>query len=138
MQKSCKYWEKHFQSVTSNLHLVFVVLLLDLYPTGAAVAWTSGHFNLTCTLVNLQVVLTEPGISQYHILVAQTGYGKVSVFWVVLVVENNIHHFMDGSCFVGGTINIVHRDGTSEGSGSKPVLPYIVPVKEESISSAIK
>ena len=57
---------------------------------------------------------------------------------MVSVVENDIHHLMDGFCFVGGTINIVHRDGTSEGLSSELVFLYVVPVNKESISSAIK
>ena len=64
----------------SDLCSVSVALLLDLCSAGAAVAWTLGHLNLACTPVDLRVVLAEPGISQYHVLVAKTGYGKVSPF----------------------------------------------------------
>jgi hypothetical protein len=63
----------------SDLHSVLVSLLLDLHSAGAAAAWTLGHFNLTCTPVDLRVMLTEPGVSKYHILVAKTGHGKVSL-----------------------------------------------------------
>jgi hypothetical protein len=117
---------------------VFVVLLLDLHPAGAAVTWTSGHLNLTHTPINLQVVLTKPGVSQYHALVAKTGYSKLSMFCVVSVPENNVYHLTDGSCFICHAINILHWDGACKGSGSELVLLYIAPVNEKSISSAVK
>jgi hypothetical protein len=34
---------------------------------------------------------------------------------VVLVAENDIHDFMDGSCLIPSAINVVHRNGTTEG-----------------------
>ena len=107
----------------SDLHSALVALLLDLHLAGAAAAWTSGHFNLAHTPVDLRVMLMEPGVSWYHILVDKTGCGKVSLLRVVLVAENDIYHLTDGPCFIGGAINIVHWDGTSEGLGSEPVLP---------------
>jgi hypothetical protein len=106
--------------------LAFVVLLLDLRPTSATAAQTSRHFNLTCTQINLQVVLTKPGVSQYHVLVAKTGYSKMSTFCVVSVPENRVYHLTDGPSFVGHTINIVHWDGVCKGSGSELVLPNVV------------
>ena len=57
---------------------------------------------------------------------------------MVSVAENDIHHLTDGSCFVEGTINVVHWDGMSKGSGSEPVLLYVVLINEEPIGSAIK
>src|SRR5882762_2693605 len=122
----------------SDFRLAFVVLLLDLHPTSAAAAWTSRHFNLAHTPINLRVVLLKPGVSQYHVLVAKTGYRKVSPFWVVSVPENRIYHLTDGSRFVVHTINIVHWDGACKGSGSELVLLNIVLVDEKSISSAVK
>jgi len=95
----------------SDFCSVFVALLLDLHPTSAAAAQTSRHFNLAHTPIDLRVVLPKPGVSQYHVLVAKTGYCKVSPFCVVSVLENRIYHLTDGSRFVGRTINIVHRDG---------------------------
>jgi hypothetical protein len=64
----------------SDLHLAFVALLLDLCPAGAASARTLGHLNLTHTPINLWVVLTKPGVSQCHVLVAKTGYCKLSAW----------------------------------------------------------
>src|SRR5882672_3504674 len=122
----------------SDFHSAFVALLLDLRPTSAAAARTSRHFNLTHTPIDLRVVLPKPGVSQYHVLVAQTGYSEMSTFCVVSVPENRVYHLTDGPRFVGRTINIVHRDGACEGSGSELVLPDIVPVDEKSIGSAVK
>jgi hypothetical protein len=115
-----------------------VLLLLDLCSAGAAAARTSGHLNLTCTPVDLRVMLTEPGVSQYHVLVAKAGHSKLSTLCVVLVPENNIYHLTDGPRFIGRAINIVHWDGACKGSGSELVLPYIVTVNEKSVSSAVK
>jgi hypothetical protein len=122
----------------SDLCLVFVALLFDLCPAGAAATWTLGHLNFTHTPIDLWVVLIKPGVSQYHVLVAKTGYRKLSTFCVVLVLENNLYHLTDGPCFIGHTINIVHWDGACKGLGSELALPYLVLVNAKSISSAVK
>jgi len=95
----------------SDLCSAFVALLLDLCPTSAAAAWTPRHFNLTRTPIDLQVVLSKPGVSQYHVLVAKTGYSEMGTFGVVSVSENRVYHLTDGSRFIGCTIDIVHWDG---------------------------
>src|SRR5882672_902116 len=115
-----------------------MALLLDLHSAGAAVTRAPGHLNLTCTPIDLQVVLMKPGVSQYHVLVAKTGYSEVSMFGVVSVPENHVYHLADGPCFIGHTINIVHWDGARKGSGSELVLPNVVSVDEKSISSTVK
>src|SRR6266436_2225616 len=115
-----------------------MALLLDLRSAGAAATRTPGHLNLTRTPIDLRVVLTKPGVSQYHVLVAKAGHSKVSTFGVVLVPENRVYHLGDGSRLICRTINIVYRDGACKGSGSELVLPNIVPVDEKSVSSAIK
>ena len=89
-----------------DLCLAFVALLLDLCSAGAAAARTSGHLNLTRTPINLQVVFTKPGVPQYHVLVAETGYRQLSTFCVVSVLENHVYHLTDGSRFIGHTIHI--------------------------------
>src|SRR6266478_1154159 len=122
----------------SDFRSAFVALLLDLRPTSAAAARTPRHFNLTRTPIDLRVVLTEPGVSQYHVLVAKTGYSEMGTFGMVLVSENRVYHLADGSRFIGRTIDIVHWDGACKGSGSELVLPNVVPVNEKSISSAVK
>src|SRR5882757_707579 len=115
-----------------------MALLLDLCSAGAAATRTPGHLSLTCTPIDLQVVLMKPGVSQYHVLVAKASYSKVSTFGVVSVPENHVYHLTDGSHFIGRTINIVHWDGACKGLGSELVLPNVVPVDEKSISSAVK
>src|SRR5882672_9407973 len=95
----------------SDFHSAFMALLLDLCPTSAAAARTPRHFNLTHTPIDLRVVLSKPGVSQYHVLVAKTGYSEVGMFGMVSVSENHVYHLADGSRFVGRTINIVHWDG---------------------------
>src|SRR5882757_9327744 len=115
-----------------------MALLLDLRSAGAAATRTLGHLNLTRTPIDLWVVLTKPGVSQYHVLVAKAGYSKVSTFGVVSIPENHVHHLGDGPRFIGRTINIVHWDGACKGSGSELVLPNVVLVDEKSISSAVK
>jgi len=72
-------------------------------------------------------VFAEPGGSQYHDLVAKTGYSKLSAFRVNLGYRrNHVYHLTNGSCFIGRTIHIVHRNGACEGSGGELVLPYVV------------
>src|SRR6267154_2054878 len=115
-----------------------MALLLDLRSAGAAATQTPGHPNLTRTPIDLRVVLTKPGVSQYHVLVAKASYSKVSMFGVVSVPENRVYHLGDGSRFICHTINIVHWDGACKGSGSELVLPNVVPVDEKSVRSAIK
>src|SRR6266436_2745650 len=122
----------------SDLHSAFVALLLDLRLTSAAAARRPRHFNITHTPIDLWVVLTEPGVSQYHVLVAQTGYSKMGTFGVVSVSENCVYHLADGSRFIGRTINIVHWDGACKGLGSELILPNVVLVNEKSVSSTVK
>jgi len=40
---------------------------------------------------------------------------------VVLVAENDIHNFTDRSSLVPSAINVVHRNGTTEGPGRDPI-----------------
>src|SRR5882757_4527350 len=122
----------------SDFRSAFMALLLDLRPTSAAAGRTPRHSNLTHTPVDFRVVLTEPGVSQYHVLVAKTGYSKMGTFGVVSVSENRVYHLTDGPRFIGHTINIVHWDGACKGSGSELILPNVVPVNEKSVSSAIE
>src|SRR6266436_4297262 len=122
----------------SDLCSAFVALLLDLCPTSAAAARAPRHFNITRTPIDLWVVLTEPGVSHYYVLVAKTGYSEMGMFGVVSVSENRVYHLTDGPRFIGRTINIVHWDGACKGSGSELILPNVVPVNEKSVSSAIE
>ena len=69
----------------SDFRSAFMALLLDLRPTSAAAGRTPRHFNLTRTPVDFRVVLPEPGVSQYHVLVAKTGYSKMGMFGMVSV-----------------------------------------------------
>jgi len=63
---------------------------------------------------------------------------QLSAFCVISVSENHVYHLTNGSRFIGRTIHIVHQNGACEGSGGELVLPYVVPVHEQPVSSAVQ
>jgi len=95
-------------------------LLFDLCPASAASTRTSGHLRPHPYSNHLWVVFAEPGVSQYHVLVAQTGYSKLREFRGFGIGEPHLP-LTNGSCFIGHTSTLYTGMGRV-GSGGELVL----------------
>jgi len=115
-----------------------MALLLDLRSTGAAATRTPGHLNLTRTPIDLQVVLMKPGVSQYHVLVAKAGLQQSEHVWRDLRTGDHVYHLGDGPHFIGRTITLYTGMGCVRARVVSWFLPNVIPVDEESVSSAVK
>jgi hypothetical protein len=57
---------------------------------------------------------------------------------MILVAEDNIHYFPDGSCLVQSPVNIVHRDGTTKGPCGDPIPIHKASIYKKAGGSAVK
>jgi len=69
----------------------------------------SVHLYFFGLLIDLQVVVLEPGIAEDHALLSETGDGEEHPFGVGFVTEDYIHHFGDLTCLIGGAVHVVYR-----------------------------
>jgi len=66
------------------------------------------HLYFSGLLIDLRVVVLEPGITEDHVLPSKAGDSEEHPFRVGFVMENHVYHFRDLTCLVGGAIYIVH------------------------------
>jgi len=78
---------------------------------------TSVHLHFSSLPIDLQVVVLEPGITEDHALSSEAGDSEERPFGVGFVTENQVYHFRDLTCLVGGTIHVVHRYGARDALG---------------------
>ena len=55
-------------------------------------------------------MIPEPGMSEQQLLFAETGDGKRSLLQVILVMEDQVNYFGDGTGFIQSAVYIIHRD----------------------------
>jgi len=77
----------------------------------------SVHLYFSSLLIDLQVVVLEPGIPEDHVLPSEARDSEECPFRVGFVMENYIYHFRDLTCLVGGAIHIVHQYGARDALG---------------------
>jgi len=53
-------------------------------------------------------MVLEPGITEDHVLLSETGDSEECPFRVGFVAEDNIYNFRDLACLVGGAVHVVH------------------------------
>jgi len=66
------------------------------------------HLYFSGLLIDLWVVVLEPGITEDRVLPSKAGDSEEHPFRVGFVMENHVYHFRDLTCLVGGAIYIVH------------------------------
>ena len=89
-------------------------------------------------IIDLQVVVLEPGIAKDHTLLSEARDGEKCSFGVGVVTENYIYHFRDLTCFVGGAVYVVHQYGTGDALGANAFSMDKVFIYEVVYSSGVQ
>src|SRR5882762_2458017 len=117
---------------------MLVTFLFNLLPAGTAATRATRHFDLLCNPVNLRVVLLKPGVSQDQILLSEACYCELDPFRMILVAEDDIHYFPDGSCLVQSPVNIVHWDRSAKGPCGDPIPIHKASIYEKASGSTVE
>src|SRR6516164_4474966 len=72
----------------------------DFLSTGGADTGTSGHFDSSCSPVDLQVVFFQPGESKYKVLLPNAGDHKHCSFVMPVVPEHQLHYLLNWASFI--------------------------------------
>src|SRR3981189_1069779 len=98
---------------------------------------TSRHPNLFRLPVDLGVVLTKPGKTEDHALLAQRGDCELSSLCMAFVAEYDVCDFGDRTCFIGSSIDVVDGDGSGEATGGDVVRTDVLCVDEQASGTAV-
>jgi hypothetical protein len=90
--------------------LLFLLFCLDFLSAGAALCHTMSHFDRICLPVNLQVVFTQPCVTEDQVLFPKAGDCKLCMLSVSLVPENYINNTTVCFCLIKGAIDIVNQN----------------------------
>jgi len=66
------------------------------------------HLHFSSLLIDLWIMVLEPGIAEDHALLPKVRDGEECPFRVGLIIENYVYHFRDLPCFVRGAIHVEH------------------------------
>ena len=75
-------------------------------------AWASSHFHLSLRPVDFRVVSGEPGVTQNGGNPSQGCDVELSLFCVVVIVDEQFHYFCDLAVFIRGSVDIENGDST--------------------------
>jgi len=98
----------------------------------------SVHLYFSGLLIDLWVVVLEPGITEDHVLLSEAGDSEEHPFGVGFVAEDYVYNFGDLACLVGGAIHIVHRYGTRDAPGVNTFCTDEVSIYEVAHSSGVQ
>jgi hypothetical protein len=93
--------------------LLFSLFCLDFLGAGVALCQTTTHFDHVCLPVNLQIVFTQPCVTENQVLFPKASDRKLCTLSVSLVPENYINNATDCSCLIKGAIDVVNQIGLS-------------------------
>jgi len=96
------------------------------------------HLYFSHLLIDLWVMVLEPGIAKDHALLSEAGDGEEHPFRVGLVMEDYIYHFRDLTCFIGGVVHIVHQYGTGDAPGANTLCTDKVFIYKAAHSSRVQ
>ena len=96
------------------------------------------YLHFSGLLIDLQVVVLEPGITKDHILPSEAGDSEECPFRVGFVTENYIYHFRDLTCLVGGAVYVVHWYGARDALGVNTFRLDKVSIYEVACSSRVQ
>ena len=122
----------------SSLHPLPRRLFLSYHVVSFTSRRASVHLYFSSLPIDLQVVVLEPGITEDHVLLPETGDSEERSFGVGFVVEDYVYNFGDPACFVGGTVHIVHRYGVRDTPSVNTFRPYEVLIYEVARSSGVQ
>jgi len=78
---------------------------------------TSVHLHFSGLLIDLWVVVLEPGITEDHALPSEAEDSKERPFGVGFVTKHYVYHFRDLTCLIGGAVHVVHQYGARDAPG---------------------
>src|SRR5271170_2928523 len=91
-----------------NFSLPSDSLLTKFIPTSGTATWgASGHFDFSFSPINLRVVFSKPGMSEYQFLFTQVGDAEDGPFRMIFVPENEANSFGYGTGFIRGAVYVV-------------------------------
>jgi len=96
------------------------------------------HLYFSGLLIDLRVVVLEPGITEDRVLPSKAGNSEEHPFRVGFVMENHVYHFRDLTCLVGGAIYIVHWYGVRNALGVNVFHLNEVSIYEVACSSRVQ
>jgi len=96
------------------------------------------HLYFSGLLIDLWVVVLEPGITEDRVLPSKAGDSEEHPFRVGFVMENHVYHFRDLTCLVGGAIYIVHWYGVRNALGVNAFRLNEVSIYEVACSSRVQ
>jgi len=96
------------------------------------------HLYFSGLLIDLQVVVLEPGIPKDHVLLSEAGDSEECPFGVGFVIEDYVYNFGDLACLVGGTIHVVHRYGARDAPSINTFRSDKVSIYEVARSSGVQ
>ena len=96
------------------------------------------HLYFSGLLIDLWVVVLEPGITEDRVLPSKAGNSEEHPFRVGFVMENHVYHFRDLTCLVGGAIYIVHWYGVRNALGVNAFRLNEVSIYEVACSSRVQ
>jgi len=95
------------------------------------------HLHFSGLLIDLQVMVLEPGVAEDYALLPEVRDSKEHPFRMGLITEDYIHHFRDLSCFIRGAIHIEHWYGTRDALGANTLHMDKIFVYEVACSSRV-
>jgi len=98
----------------------------------------SVHLYFSGLPIDLWVVVLEPGITEDHVLLSETGDSEERSFRVGFVVEDYVHNFGDLACLVRGTIHVVHQYGARDAPSINTFRPDEVSIYEVAHNSRVQ
>jgi len=103
-----------------------------------ALRGASVHLYFSGLLIDLWVVILEPGISEDHALLSEARDGEECSFRVSFVTKDYIHYFRDLTCLIGRTIHIVYQYGVRDALGANTFHMDKVFIYEVAHSSGVQ
>jgi len=98
----------------------------------------SVHLYFSGLLIDLRVVVLEPGITKDHVLLSEAGDSEERPFGVGFVAEDYVYNFGDLACLVGGTVHVVHRYGARDAPSVNTFCSDEVSIYEVAHSSGVQ
>ena len=123
---------------SSGLYPLPRCLFLSYHTASFTSRRASVHLYFSGLLIDLRVVVLEPGITEDHVLSSKAGDSKERPFGVGFVMENYIYHFRDLICLIGGAIHVVHQYGAKNAPGVNTFRLDEVSIYEVARSSGVQ
>jgi len=96
------------------------------------------HLYFSGLLIDLRVVVLEPGITKDHVLLSKAGDSEEHPFGVGFVMEDYVHNFGDLACLVGGAVHVVHWYGARDAPSVNTFCLDKVSIYEVARSSGVQ